>query len=128
MISCRYCEQHHGDLLLCAPAKRVLDALHAQGQRFNMPTIEFPEPVSHADMFGEDTVLVAQLVVKAAMVPVAGVTRPVLIFTGRDMDGRSLPQWLYPGAPDDIRRAVKLVADTAEMAIRRASEQARSAT
>jgi hypothetical protein len=123
MTTCRYCEEKHGDLLLCAPAKRVLDALHDRGQRFDMPTIEFPEPVNHADAFGEGTVLVAQVVVKAAMVPVAGITRPALIFTGRDIDGSVLPQWLYIGSPDEIRRVVKLVADTGEMAIRRAREQ-----
>lgn len=75
VITCRYCDERHGDLLLCAPAKRVLDALYAQGQRFDMPTVEFPEPVNHADAFGEGTVLVAQVVVKAATVPVAGVPR-----------------------------------------------------
>ena len=57
---CRYCEQLHDAQYLCAPAKAVLDALCAQGQRFDMPTVEFPEPINHADAFGEDTVLVAR--------------------------------------------------------------------
>lgn len=117
---CRYCDQRHHPTYLCEPAKRVLDALHAQGQRFDMPTVELTAPINHADAFGEGTVLVAQLVVKAGLVPVASVTRPVLIFTGRDSDGKILPQWLYCAAPADIRKVVKLVADMAEMAIRRA--------
>ena len=126
MITCRYCDEQHGDLLLCAPAKRVLDALYAQGQRFDMPTVEFPEPITHADAFGAETVLVAQVVVKAATVPVAGIPRPVLIFTGRDIGSRILPQWIYAGSADEVRRVVKLVADTAEMAIRAARKQART--
>ena len=121
--SCRYCEQSHKLDFLCGPAKMVLEALYAQGTRFDMPTVEFPEPVSHADAFGQDTVLVAQVVVKAAVTPVAGVTRPVLIFTGRDSDGNLLPQWLYCGAASEVRKIVKLVADMGEMAIRRAREQ-----
>lgn len=119
---CRYCEHVHEPAFLCDPARHVLDALYAQGQRFDMPTVEFPEPVSHADAFGADTVLVAQVVVKAGLIPVAGVTRPVLVFTGRDSGGKTLPQWLYCAAPGEIRKVVKLVADMGEMAIRRARQ------
>ena len=122
ITECRYCDKRHGRQFLCDPAKRVLDALYAQGQRFDMPTVEFPEPISHADAFGHDTVLVAQVIVKAAVTPVAGVTRPVLIFTGRDSDGNLLPQWIYCGAPAEVRKIVKLFADMGEMAIRRARE------
>ena len=120
---CRYCEQQHEPTLLCDPAKRVLDALYAQGQRFDMPAVEFPEPLNHADAFGDGTVLVAQVIVKAAITDVAGVNRPVLIFTGRDSDGKPLPNWLYCGAASEVRKIVKLVADMGEMAIRRAREQ-----
>ena len=122
IAECRYCEQRHGRQFLCDPAKKVLDALHAQGMRFDMPTVEFPEPINRADAFGPGTVLVAQVVVKAATTPVAGVTRPVLIFTGRDSDGNLLPQWLYCGAAAEVRKVIRLVADMGEMAIRRARE------
>lgn len=124
IIDCRYCEKRHGRQFLCDPAKRVLDALYAQGQRFDMPTIELPEPINHPDMFGPDTVLVAQVVVKAAVVPVAGMVQPVLVFTGRDSDGKVLPQWLYCASPSDVRKVVKLVADMGELAIRTARHQA----
>jgi len=120
IADCRYCETAHAESLLCAPAKMVLDALYAQGQRFDMPTVEFPEPINHADMFGEDTVLVAGVVVKAAVVPVAEILRPALIFTGTDSDGRPLPNWLYCASAPDIKRVVQLVADMGTMAIRRA--------
>lgn len=50
----------------------------------------------------------------------------MLIFTGRDIDGRILPQWLYAGSADEVRRIVKLVADTGDMAIRAARKQARA--
>ena len=117
---CRYCEQRHAPRLLCDPARRVLDALLERGQRFDMPTVEFPEAVNHADMFGEDTVLVAGVVVKAAVTEVAGTPQPILIFTGIDIDGRPLPNWLYVASPPDMKRVMKLVTDMGTMAIRRA--------
>lgn len=123
MIHCRYCENNHGDLLLCPPAKRVLDALYAQGQQFNLPTIEFPEPITHAGALGGNALLIRQLVVKAAVVDVAGVARPVLIFTGQDLDGHPLPEWVQPGEDDSLRRISKLVDGMTEMAIRRAKQQ-----
>ena len=117
---CRYCEQRHEPAILCDPAKRVLDALLERGQRFDMPTVEFPEAINHADMFGEDTVLVAGVVVKAAVTEVAGTPQPILIFTGTDIDGRPLPNWLYCASPPDMKRVMKLVTDMGTMAIRRA--------
>ena len=122
LIDCRYCDGKHGDLLLCDPAKRILDALYARGQRFDMPTVEFPEPIVGANGLGGDTVLVSQFVAKAALIEVAGVMRPTLVFTGSDSDGRPLPQWLYPRTPDEIGRCRDLVAEMAEMAIRRAHQ------
>lgn len=128
LMQCPWCEAEHGDLLLCPPAKRILDELYAQGTRYNMPTIEFSEPINGAGMFGSGTVLVAQLVLKAATIPVAGVPRPTLIFTGRDASDKPLPSWIYPGGPADIRAAVKLVSDTADMAIQAARKQEREAS
>jgi hypothetical protein len=122
LADCPYCATKHGDLLLCEPAKRVLDALAARGQRFDMPSIEFPEPIFGANALGDDTVLVRQFVVNAGLVGVAGVMRPVLVFTGSDMDGRPLPRWTYPGTPEEIGRVRDLVAEMAEMAIRRARD------
>lgn len=104
----------------------MLDALLAQGQRFDMPTIEFDEPVpGAAGMLGTDTVLVRQLVVKAALIPVAGTPRPALVFTGLDAEGRTLPSWFYPGDTRDIQRARQLVCAMADLAIRTARKQAR---
>lgn len=123
MIHCRYCENDHGDLLLCPPAKRVLDALYARGQRFDLPTIEFPEPIIGADAFGDNTVLIQQFVVKAGIYPLAGIVHPVLIFTGRSVSGDVLPEWVYPGSAEELERSSKLVTDMTEMAIRRAREQ-----
>lgn len=120
LIDCRYCASQHGDLLLCQPARRVLDALVAQGQRFDMPTVEFPEPITGPGAFGDGTVIVAQVVVKAGVTPVAGVNRPVLIFTGRDIAGNVLPEWIHPGDAEGLRKVSRLVNDMTEMAIRRA--------
>jgi hypothetical protein len=124
MRDCRYCTETHGTLLLCEPARRVLDALADQGMQFDMPTLEFPEPITSPDEFGPDTVLCAQLVAKAGITPVAGVPRPVLILTGRDIADRLLPSWLLVGDGKDLRNFSRLVKDMAEMAIRRAGAPA----
>lgn len=124
ITECRYCEQQHAGELLCGPARKVLDALLERGQRFDMPTIEFPEAINHADAFGADTVLVAGVVVKAAVTDVAGIPQPVLIFTGTDIDGGTLPNWLYVASPRDIKRVMGLVNEMGTMAIRRAREAA----
>jgi hypothetical protein len=121
---CPFCDQQHGDRYLCDPAFKVLQALKANGQSFTMPTVEFTEPVNHADMFGEGTVLVAQVVVKAAVTDIAGTPRPVLIFTGRDSDGHVLPQWLYCSTPREIKQVMQLVTDMGNLAMRRARMQA----
>ena len=120
IFACRYCEQCHDPELLCDPARKVLDALAERGQRFDMPTIEFPEAINHADAFGEDTVLVAGVVVKAAVTEVSGIPQPVLVFTGTDIDGRPLPNWLYVASPRDMKRVMTLVNEMGTMAIRRA--------
>ena len=124
ITECRYCEQAHGPTVLCDPARKVLDALAERGQRFDMPTVEFPEAINHADAFGENSVLVAGVVVKAAVTEVAGTPQPVLIFTGTDIDGKTLPNWLYVASPSDMKRVMKLVADMGTMAIGRAREAA----
>lgn len=128
VIDCHWCAEQHGDLLLCAPAKRILDALYARGMELNMPTIEFPEPVHGAGMFGDGTVLVSQLVVKAAVVPVAGVHQPTLIFTGLDAGRRPLPSWVVPADEEGIGAVVKLVSDTGDMAVRGARKARREAS
>ncbi|MFZ0173755.1 MAG: hypothetical protein WAL04_18880 [Acidimicrobiales bacterium] len=120
ITECRYCEQAHEPTLLCEPARKVLDALLERGQRFDMPTVEFPEAINHADAFGEDSVLVAGVVVKAAVTEVAGTPQPVLIFTGTDIDGKALPNWLYVASAPDMKRVMKLVTEMGTMAIRRA--------
>lgn len=120
ITDCRYCEQRHAGEFLCDPARKVLDALVERGQRFDMPVVEFPEAINHADAFGADTVLVAGVVVKAAVTDVAGIPQPVLIFTGNDIDGKPLPNWLYVASPRDIKRVVGLVSEMGTMAIRRA--------
>jgi hypothetical protein len=103
----------------------MLDALTARGMEFSAPTIEFEDPVEgSASMLGEGTVLMRQLVVKAAVIPVAGTPRPALIFTGLDMEGRTLPSWIIPGDVEDIRKVRRLVRDVSEMAIRAARKQA----
>lgn len=129
VIDCRWCGATHGDLLLCDGARNLLNALYARGMELNMPTIEFDEPVQgSAGMLGEGTVLVAQLVVKAATVPVAGTHHPALILTGLDAEHRALPSWVYPADAEGIRAAVKLVSDTGDMAIRAARKAQQNTT
>jgi hypothetical protein len=65
---CRYCEQRHDPDRMCAPARRILDAMVERGMSFNMPTIEFPEPLPANELglgLGPADALVVQLVVQA---------------------------------------------------------------
>lgn len=118
MRECRYCTETHRDLLLCEPARKVLDALVEQGTQFDMPAIEFPEPVKGT--LGPDTVLCVQIVAKAATVPFAGVLRPVLVLSGRDEHHRPLPNWVTGGDAGGMRRFAALVTEMTELAIRTA--------
>lgn len=124
-VDCRFCEQQHRPRFLCNPAKRVLDTLIERGMSFNMPTLEFPEPLPGIEqqlgMNPGDRLLV-QLVVKAALIPFAGTVKPGVVFTGRTPGEEVLPQWLYAGTAEEMRKMVALVADVTEMAIRRAKE------
>lgn len=121
---CRWCTKVHSVRLMCGPARKILDALYARGMEGNMPTIEFPEPIRDAAVqlgLNPDDRLMSQVVIKAATVPLAGIARPALIVTGRDVYGQVLPQWMYAGDPDEIGRLVQLVTDTAGMATRAAA-------
>lgn len=88
-----------------------------RGQSFDMPTLEFDQPV-HGDV-GPGALMLQQLVVKAGLVDVAGVHHPILVFTGRTQAGPLTP-WVYAGTDAQIQAAARLVHDMAEMAIRRA--------
>lgn len=122
---CRYCDQRHKPRFLCDPGKRVLDAMVERGMSFNMPSIEFPDPIP-AHLLGiglrPGDALAVQLVVQAATIPVAGVIWPMLIFTGRSAHGGDLPRWLYAGSAEDMTRLAALVKEMTEMAVRAAAE------
>jgi hypothetical protein len=122
---CRYCEQRHDPDLMCAPARRILDAMVERGMSFNMPTIEFPEPLPANDLglgIRPGDALLAQLVVEAATVPLAGVLRPMVILTGRSVYGGEVPRWFYAGDVDDMARLRGLITDMTELAVRAAAE------
>lgn len=125
-VECRFCTGRHRSRFLCDPAKRVLDALIQRGMSFNMPTIEFPDPVQMDWQTGQGgepaDVMVQQIVVQAAMTPVVGIARPALVFTGRDAAGSVLPRWIYPGDDADITAVGKLVTEMAEIAVRGAAK------
>ncbi len=124
MAECPYCDQHHEARYLCDPAAKMLDAIRARGASFTMPTIELPAPVPAAELgmrlgLDPDDRVLQQLVAMAGTIPVAGVTRPVLILTGRTPDG-PLGRWVYPGTPDEIEGAARLVTRMSRLAIRTA--------
>lgn len=122
-VHCTFCEEHHRPRFLCNPAKRVLDAMVERGMSFNMPTLEFPEPLPGVEQklgLNPGDRLVSQIVVKAGLVPFAGTIKPAVVLTGRTARDEVLPQWLYAGNAEDLRALSKLVADITEMAIRRA--------
>lgn len=122
-VHCKFCDEDHRPRYLCNPAKRVLDAMVERGMSFNMPTLEFPDPLPAVEQglgLNPGDQLVSQLVVKGAVVPFAGTVKPGVILTGRAARGEVLPQWLYAGNAEDMRSFAALAADITEMAIRRA--------
>ncbi len=127
---CRWCELTHDANLLCPPARKILDALAAKGAEGNMPDLDCPDEPIAGRLFGigddpGDT-LIRQLVVQAAVTPVADVPRATLIYTGQDAEGKPLPRWVHVGTDADIANAARLVASRAELAIRTAAGQRRS--
>lgn len=124
-VRCRLCERSHKPRYLCDPAKQVLDALYERGMSFNMPSLEFPEPVPASEIgmaLGPGDTLLRQVVVQAATVPFAGVARSAVIFTGRDMQGQPLPRWIYPGDAEDMARLAGLVREMTDLATRAAAQ------
>jgi len=118
---CKFCLAQHPEREMCDPAKRVLDALLAEGMSFNLPTLEFPEPV-YTELGDPGDTYIVQFVVYAAVVEVAGVARPTLIFSGRDHSGKPLPRWIYPCDNQLINETTRLVADMGALAKRKAAE------
>jgi hypothetical protein len=123
-INCHWCRTTHGRRFLCDPAAEVLVRSAGRGAALTMPTIELDEPAPmtpdpHADL------LIAQLVVKAGLIPApGGVVYPALVFTGVDVQFRTLPQWIYvPGDDGLMRKAAPLVSEMTELAIGRADAQ-----
>jgi hypothetical protein len=123
-IHCMWCRSTHGRRFLCDPAADLLAASAARGGGLTLPSIELDEapqmtPDPRADL------LVAQLVVKAGLVPLpGGVVHPALVFTGMDAQLRTLPQWIYVAGDDGLlRQAAPLVHEMTELAIRRADTQ-----
>ena len=99
---CVWCELSHPTDYLCEPAGAVLGAIIADKQRNDIPTEMYDQP--RIEGVPGDTVLCSQLVVKGALVDVAGVRRAAVMFTGRDVAGAQLPTWLYAGADADVQR------------------------
>lgn len=124
---CRYCEQRHPGRYLCDPARQILVTMHERADSYNMPSIDFDEPMwgpaREALGFGQPgDALLVQVVVKSLVIDTAGVWRPAIVLTGRTADDQVLPQWLYAGEDDDLRRAAALVTERTEAAIAAAAQ------
>lgn len=125
-VACPYCEQAHGPEVLCPPARRVLDALHARGLAFTGIRLDLPDPVPAARQqlaMQPGDALVAHLSVKAGTVEVGGVHRPLLALSGIVADGSPLPRWLYAADGDTMHRLAQLVTITVREANQRAEKK-----
>lgn len=124
-VYCPWCRSEHGRRFLCDPAAAVLAASAERGNSGTMPTIELDEPLQMTPDPRAD-LLIAQLVVKAGLIPApGGVVHPALVFSGMDAQRRTLPQWIYPADDLNLRRAAPLVHEMTELAISRADAQNR---
>jgi hypothetical protein len=128
LITCRGCGHRHARRYMCDPLLQVFTAIMDAAEARDIPVTEFirGEPPPHlAGMLGDDTVLCRQIIIKGAVVPFTlgdapVITQPALIFTGQDADGKSLPQWVFPGSAHEVRALRDVMDRMTEMAIRRA--------
>jgi hypothetical protein len=127
---CPWCEKHHVETYCCPPVRQYLAAMRARGDSLTMPSLAFPEaPIAPLPGLGQPgDALMAQVVVQAAVVPVAGVARAGLLFTGRDASGKPLPRWLFVDTDEHIADTAQLVNDMAKLAIDNARSQRSSDT
>ena len=121
-IDCVHCRSRHTARYLCDPGKQLLDSMVDRGRSFDAPTLTFDAPIEDPNIGARpDDVLIAQLVVKAAVIPAAGVNHPAVLITGRAADGRVLPHWVHVNTDDQLRASVRLLDDMTELAIRQAT-------
>lgn len=116
---CEYCGGRHDDRYLCDVGKRVLDQLVARHMVMTAPLLEFPERPVYTDQLPGDDVVVREIVVMAATIPIEGTDHlvPGLAFTGRDLAGKPLPRWLYAATAHEMLRFVRLVERMGQLAI-----------
>lgn len=121
-LPCMYCQDHHPERYLCDAVKAYVDATRAAAAANEVPTMAFDRPV-HGMLADDDptTVLMSQFMAYGGVVPGhAGVVFPVLVLTGRDAQQQPLPRWVYAGDSAELRRAVQLVDDMVNLAVRTA--------
>jgi hypothetical protein len=121
-VDCVWCRGKHARRFLCDGAAEVLQASIDRGRGGTLPSIELDVPHEMTpDPFAD--LLVAQLVVKAGLIPgPGGVVHPALVFTGMDAQRQTLPQWIYPADDVTLRQAAPLVHEMTELAIRQAND------
>lgn len=125
-ITCSWCAQEHTPRFLCDPAAELLRGITAEAAANTTGSIDFETPLSGAQLgigTNPGDRLIRQLVVQPAVTEVLGVPRATLIFTGRALDGTTLPRWLYIGDDGEVRAVAALVTDRADHAIRTAAAQ-----
>lgn len=123
-VYCQFCSEHHRARFLCNPAKQILEKVAQKGMSFDCPTVDFSEPVEDAGIgFEPGDLWMSQVVVMAATCEVAGGTQPLLIFTGRDLQGLPLPRWMYAADDERIIAFKDLVASRVDLAVQAARSQ-----
>lgn len=80
-----------------------------------------------ARMLGDERVMLRQLLIAGAVLPLSTgtgplMTLPALVITGEDADGIKLPQWVFPASPTELRATRDVMDKMTETAIRRAAE------
>ena len=84
LAACPWCRTRLGDLLMCPPAKRVLDALAARGQASG--SNGHAAPVHVTGTHDPDSILLGRLSISGAMIPGDDGQVPALVFTGSGED------------------------------------------
>jgi len=121
---CVWCRDRHGRRFLCDGARTVLDNVIERAKARSQPAVVYDESVDMVPDPNADA-LVGTVLVKAGMYPGPGVQHPALVITGRDAEGRQLPNWIYVADDVTLRALPPLVSRMVDLAIEQADERNR---
>jgi hypothetical protein len=120
-----WCRDRHGRRFLCDGAKAVLDNAIERAKARTQPAVAYNEQVELVPDPAADA-MVGTVLIKAGLYPGPGVQHPALVITGRDTEGRQLPNWIYVADDATLRALPPMVNRMVDLAIAQADKKNRA--